>query len=93
MLIRSALPRQRGLSARTRSLLACLSALACGALVTACPPADKADKDRKDPPPAVGPCARFGQTCEVSPGKLGTCVQKASCNDATPACLICQSQH
>lgn len=53
-----------------------------------CPPARKND--------ATGPaasCTRFGQTCEVSPGKLGTCVARDDCT-ATPAeCFVCQSQH
>lgn len=37
------------------------------------------------------PCEHFGQTCEVSPGKLGSCVERTDCSG--PNCLICQSQH
>ncbi len=56
-----------------------------------CPPADK---ERAKPAPS-GPegCAKFGQTCEVSPGKLGTCVAKDGCTADGAACLVCQSQH
>lgn len=45
-----------------------------------------------EPAKANGVCARVGQTCEVSPGKLGTCVQKDDCPGAGP-CFVCQSQH
>ena len=64
--------------------------LVLGAFVAllGCPPADK-----KAPPPgsATGACERVGQSCEFSPGKLGTCVQKDECK--TGACFVCQSQH
>lgn len=60
------------------------------ALVAACPPSDKRDPGKDD---RSAPCTKFGQTCEVSPGKLGTCVQKDGCTDATPECFVCQSQH
>ncbi|HEX7603188.1 MAG TPA: hypothetical protein VF316_16335 [Polyangiaceae bacterium] len=40
---------------------------------------------------AVPSCARVGQTCEFSPGKLGSCVERDEC--ASPPCLVCQSQH
>ena len=36
-------------------------------------------------------CARFGDRCEYSPGKLGTCIQREGCTGA--GCLFCQSQH
>ncbi len=55
----------------------------------ACPPSDK--QKPADQKPAA--CAKFGQTCEVSPGKLGTCVTKDGCTDGSPACFVCQSQH
>jgi hypothetical protein len=41
---------------------------------------------------ASGVCLRFGQRCEVSPGKLGTCVARDDCNDPA-GCFVCQSQH
>ncbi len=55
----------------------------------ACPPDDK-----KAPVPAPSPakpCEKVGQSCEYSPGKLGTCVQKDDCK--TGNCFDCQSQH
>jgi hypothetical protein len=56
-------------------------------LVCACPPAGERDK----PTTAPAPCTRFGQTCELAPGKLGTCVQRDDCQ--TSACFVCQAQH
>ena len=53
-----------------------------------CPPDDK----KKTPAPTPsGACEKVGQSCEYSPGKLGTCVQKDDCK--TGACFVCQSQH
>jgi hypothetical protein len=43
-------------------------------------------------PAALEPCREFGQTCEFSPGKLGSCVQKDGCT-AGKDCFVCQSQH
>jgi hypothetical protein len=43
------------------------------------------------PPAAQAPCTQFGQRCEVSPGKLGTCVKRDDC--AGDGCYTCQSQH
>jgi hypothetical protein len=89
--------RARSLPALVRPLLprrlataASLAALAL--LSTACPP-DDAKPARADAGARGATCARFGQTCELSPGKLGTCVAKTGCDDGTPACLMCQSQH
>jgi hypothetical protein len=64
--------------ARSRYLLGLWLVLA----VTGCPggPAQKLE-----------PCRRFGQTCEISPGKLGSCVERTNCTSGN--CLICQSQH
>jgi hypothetical protein len=36
-------------------------------------------------------CERFGQSCEFSPGKLGSCVERTNCTSGN--CLTCQSQH
>jgi len=36
-------------------------------------------------------CTKFGDRCEHSPGKLGTCIQREGCTGA--GCLFCQSQH
>jgi hypothetical protein len=45
---------------------------------------------RATPAPAPSACAKFGEACEFSPGKLGTCVLK---DDCVKDCLVCQSQH
>ena len=41
-------------------------------------------------PPLVA-CAEVGQRCEVSPGKLGSCVLIDGCRQGS--CYVCQSQH
>ncbi|HVW29854.1 MAG TPA: hypothetical protein VHC69_31035 [Polyangiaceae bacterium] len=41
--------------------------------------------------PRLPPCKKFGDSCELSPGKLGTCIQKERCEGEH--CLFCQSQH
>lgn len=56
-------------------------------LIAGCPPAEKS---KKAPAPSAA-CSAFGQTCEVSAGKLGTCVSKEPCSGGD--CLVCQSQH
>jgi hypothetical protein len=60
---------------------------ALGIALYGCPRSEKSQRNGPEP------CARFGQTCEVSPGKLGTCVIKDGCSEATAACFVCQSQH
>jgi hypothetical protein len=55
-----------------------------------CPPDDK-KAPAGQPSGAAGACEKVGQSCEYSPGKLGTCVQKDDCK--TGACFVCQSQH
>jgi len=37
------------------------------------------------------PCQEVGQRCEVSPGKLGSCVVRDNCRETN--CFVCQSQH
>ena len=44
-----------------------------------------------DGAPALAACAAVGQRCEVSPGKLGTCVLIDGCRQGN--CYVCQSQH
>lgn len=73
------------MSARSRSLPSWRLALWLVALCSGCPERSAA------PPAAQQPCMQFGQRCEVSPGKLGTCVKKDDC--AGSDCYICQSQH
>ncbi|HSO30987.1 MAG TPA: hypothetical protein VLT33_00685 [Labilithrix sp.] len=65
-----------------------LFVLAGASTLLGCPPDDK-----KLPAPAAAPkgCEKVGQSCEFSPGKLGTCVQKDDCK--TGSCFDCQSQH
>jgi len=46
--------------------------------------------DHRSSPAPISVCKKFGDNCEVSPGKLGTCVTKDNC---TQDCLVCQSQH
>ncbi len=55
-------------------------------LLAGCP----AERDKK-PASGLAPCKEFGQQCEYSPGKLGSCVIRDNCtgND----CFECQSQH
>jgi hypothetical protein len=52
-----------------------------------CPPDDK----KAPAPTPSGACEKVGQSCEYSPGKLGTCVQKDDCKAGN--CFVCQSQH
>ncbi len=68
-----------------RPALAAVLALACAA----CPPNEKKDAPASG---SQGACTKVGQSCEVSPGKLGTCVQRDDC-PAGGACFVCQSQH
>jgi hypothetical protein len=37
------------------------------------------------------PCSKFGDNCEFSPGKLGSCVVRDGCTGDN--CFVCQSQH
>jgi len=62
--------------------------LACAAALAGCPPAEH--RASADASPAG--CARVGQSCEVSPGKLGSCVARDDCRDPG-GCFVCQSQH
>lgn len=61
-----------------------LAALLAG-LGSACP-----ERSSSTPAPQP-PCTQFGQRCEYSPGKLGTCVKRDDCTGSD--CYICQSQH
>lgn len=67
-----------------------LALLAFVGLITGCPPSS--NNDRAQPAPSAA-CTKFGANCEVSPGKLGTCVRKEPCDGPDAACLVCQSQH
>jgi hypothetical protein len=75
---------------RHDSVLRAFAALSSFAiLITGCPPADK----REPAPSKPEACTKIGQSCEFSPGKLGTCVTKDGCTEAQPSCFVCQSQH
>lgn len=56
-------------------------------LLVGCPPASTKPGSDAGPPG----CKSVGQSCEFSPGKLGTCVSKDPCTEGD--CLVCQSQH
>jgi hypothetical protein len=56
--------------------------------VTGCPDRTH-DKGRSSLPP----CAKFGERCEFSPGKLGSCVMRDGCTGGGSECFTCQSQH
>jgi hypothetical protein len=58
--------------------------IAISMLLFGCPP----KAEQKATP--VG-CQKVGDSCEFSPGKLGTCVARDDCHDAN--CFVCQSQH
>jgi hypothetical protein len=66
-----------------------LLGLVAASLLLGCPPAS----DKK--PASREPCAKLGQTCEFSPGKLGSCVQRDDCTPSPggTSCFVCQSQH
>lgn len=55
------------------------------ALLCGCPA--KSERPKAEP----APCTSFGQRCEFSPGKLGSCVVRDGCTGA--GCFVCQSQH
>jgi hypothetical protein len=67
------------------------AALAALAMLVGCPRPEGTSPGAGDAAPS-GACLRFGQRCEVSPGKLGTCVARDDCNDPA-GCFVCQSQH
>ena len=70
-------------------------ALGCVALgvLAGCPPTEqKASPSPSSSASSQAACSKVGQTCEVTAGKLGTCVQKDECSDPA-GCFVCQSQH
>jgi hypothetical protein len=56
------------------------------ALLAACP-----EQDKSRAPAKLPACKELGQSCEFSPGKLGSCVQIDGCREGN--CFVCQSQH
>jgi hypothetical protein len=71
-----------------RSFLGAVAALSCALVLLGCPPATKGEVREKA---EAGACQHVGDSCEYSPGKLGTCVAKDDCPSGS--CLSCQSQH
>jgi|GEM_PF-945420 len=49
------------------------------------------ERTTSDAPAKLRPCTELGQTCEFSPGKLGSCVVVDGCKREN--CFVCQSQH
>ena len=67
-------------------------ALLAAVVLLGCPPADKEKASPSSSASSPQACSKVGQSCEVSPGKLGTCVQKDECREPG-GCFVCQSQH
>lgn len=65
-----------------RSFLCCLLLIS----LTGCPAGSKTQQ-------RLPPCSKFGDNCEFSPGKLGSCIVKDGCTSGAPDCFTCQSQH
>lgn len=75
-----------------KTTLATIAVALLGLQAIGCPPSEKSDAKPK-PSTGPGPCTREGTSCEVSPGKLGTCVSKIDCDTTKGSCFTCQSQH
>lgn len=71
-----------------RPFLGATGVLFAALVVLGCPPSNKSEVREKA---EAGVCQRVGDSCEYSPGKLGTCVAKDDCPSGN--CLTCQSQH
>ena len=67
--------------------LLCCTLLLLVPLVAGCP--SRSEPQRH----ALAACAKFGDSCEFSPGKLGSCVVKDGCTIDGSECFVCQSQH
>ncbi|MEO9231707.1 MAG: hypothetical protein ABI421_00120 [Polyangiaceae bacterium] len=66
--------------------------VAVAVLLFGCPPAsDKSAASDSGSSAISGACAKFGDRCEFSPGKYGSCVHRDDCT--VEPCLVCQSQH
>ncbi len=63
-----------------------LRALLLSVMLLGCPTATKTTTE-------AGACAKVGESCELSPGKLGTCVQNDDTCPSSAPCFTCQSQH
>lgn len=65
--------------------------LACSLLVVLCAGCGDAARTEPAATKAPLPCTKFGDRCEIAPGKLGACVERVGCTG--PDCFVCQSQH
>ena len=61
-------------------------------LVLGCPERKEGTTTGQTTAEKLPPCAEFGQRCEFSPGKFGSCVQRDDC-PLGQKCFVCQSQH
>jgi len=73
------------MATRTWSVVLAVAAMA---VLAGCP---QGNEGKKGAPAAQTACTKVGQSCEVTPGKLGTCVVRDGCTEAN--CFVCQSQH
>jgi hypothetical protein len=72
--------------------IAVLGVLALAVLALGgCPPAGSGSSGSRQSP--VAACVKAGDSCEVSPGKLGLCTQKSDSCQGGAACLSCMSLH
>ena len=76
---------------RPRRALNTALLVACGALAPLFGLGCRERASGGDGAPSFAACAEVGQRCEVSPGKLGSCVLIDGCRQSN--CYICQSQH
>jgi hypothetical protein len=74
-----------------RALGAAALLVACGALAPLLGLGCRERVSGSDAAPSLAACAEVGQRCEVSPGKLGSCVLIDGCRQDN--CYVCQSQH
>ncbi|HEY0467917.1 MAG TPA: hypothetical protein VGC79_27145 [Polyangiaceae bacterium] len=51
------------------------------------------ERSHDKPHSSLPACSKFGDSCEFSPGKLGSCVMRDGCTGTGPECFTCQSQH
>ena len=67
--------------------------VAAALFLVGCPPAaDKSGVSEAGTSGSISSvCLKFGDRCEFSPGKFGSCVHRDDCT--VEPCLVCQSQH
>ena len=70
----------------TRALIAAMALVLAG-----CPTSDGGSAGSRQRP--VAACAKAGDNCEVTPGKIGLCTQKSDDCTQGAACLTCMPLH